>query len=347
MKIFPPLPATLVVLALVSLSSRPLPGQTDSPAASPHWCVYEPGNAVPANGKHIVLISGDEEYRSEEALPMLGKLLSQRHGFRCTVLFPIDPASGEIDPNNQQNIPGMQNLQDADLVIMALRFRRLPDEQMKFFDDYLMSGKPVIGLRTSTHAFRYEGDDPTSFRHYSGSQQWPGGFGKQVLGETWVNHHGHHGRESTRGIINPAQADNLLLTGVTDVWGPTDVYGIRELPEGCQVLLQGQVIDGMTPDDPPLTGEKNEPMMPLAWTRTWTTPAGKPCSIFCTTMGSSTDFANPGLRRLIVNAAYQMTSLADQISDDLNVDYVDPYEPTPFGFDRFRKGLTPRDFDLN
>ena len=315
-------------------------------AGQQRWCTYPPGEQIQANGRHIVLIAGDEEYRSEEALPMLGKILSQRHGFKCTVLFPINEETGEIDPNNQSNIPGMEHLRDADLVIIALRFRCLPDEQMKFFDEYLMSGKPIIGLRTSTHAFRYGGDVETSYRQYSGSDEWRGGFGKQVLGETWVSHHGHHGRESTRGVINPDLADDPLLTGVTDVWGPTDVYGIRELPEGCKVLLHGQVIDGMKPDDQAVAGEKNDPMMPLAWTRTWKTPDGKECPIFCTTMGSSTDFESAGLRRLIVNAALQMTGLGVQINEMPNVDYVDEFKPTNFGFNAFQKGMQPGDYDL-
>ena len=161
------------------------------------WCEYPPGPG-PGAGQHIVLISGDEEYRSEEALPMLGKILAQRHGFRCTVLFAIDPESGEIDPNNQNNIPGMEKLADADLVIMALRFRNLPDDQMQHFDKYLMSGRPIIALRTSTHAFRNSEDVENSYPQYGGNDQWRGGFGKQVIGETWVNHHGDHGSQATR-----------------------------------------------------------------------------------------------------------------------------------------------------
>ncbi|MDI9444792.1 MAG: hypothetical protein QM844_11560, partial [Planctomycetota bacterium] len=96
-------------------------------AADP-WVVF-PGGDGPGKGKHIVLIAGDEEYRSEEAMPMLGKLLSVRHGFKCTVLFSINPQDGTIDPVNQKNIPGLENLQTADLMIIATRFRELPDEQ--------------------------------------------------------------------------------------------------------------------------------------------------------------------------------------------------------------------------
>src|ERR1700680_140622 len=83
------------------------------------------GSEGPGKGKHIVLISGDEEYRSEEALPQLGKILAKHHGFKCTVLFAIDPKTGEINPNIS-NIPGLENLQSADLMIISTRFRDLP-----------------------------------------------------------------------------------------------------------------------------------------------------------------------------------------------------------------------------
>ena len=186
----------------------------------------------------------------------------------------------------------------------------------------MMSGKPLIALRTSTHAFRFQNDTESSYRHYDfrGNEKWPKGFGKQVLGETWFNHHGAHGSQSTRAVINQEQADSVTLKGVDDVWGPTDVYGVRELPAGTEVLLWGQVLEGMKPDSKPLEGEKNDPMMALAWIRNWTGPSGNTSPIFCTTMGSSTDFESEDLRRLIVNAAYHMTDRTEEITDSLNVD---------------------------
>src|SRR5688572_24471679 len=85
--------------------------------------VYEGGQG-PGKGKHVVLVSGDEEYRSEEALPQLGKILAVRHGFKCTVLFPIDPADGTIHPG-VSNIPGLEALRTADLLVIFTRFRDL------------------------------------------------------------------------------------------------------------------------------------------------------------------------------------------------------------------------------
>jgi hypothetical protein len=195
------------------------------------WVVYEGGDG-PGQGKNVVLISGDEEYRSEEALPQLGKILATRHGFRCTVLFAIDPSSGSIDPKTNNNIPGLEALQDADLMIIATRFRDLPDDQMKYVVDYVESGRPIIGLRTATHAFALSPN--SKYVSWSWEQEHDGGFGRKVLGETWVAHHGNHGSESTRGILAPGakEKDHPILRGIQDgdVWGPTDVYAVPPLP---------------------------------------------------------------------------------------------------------------------
>ncbi|MCH7225419.1 hypothetical protein [Haloferula sp. A504] len=308
-------------------------------AAAP--LVFEGGDG-PGKGKHVVLVSGDEEYRSEEALPMLGKLLAERHGFKCSVLFAINKETGEIDPNEQTNIPGMEAIDSADFVILALRFRELPDGDMKHLVDYVEAGKPLLGLRTSTHAFRYSRDEESPYAKWSfNSKEWPGGFGRQVLGETWINHHGHHGKESTRGIIDEANAGHPLVRGVEDVWGDSDVYGIKNYPEDAKTLIHGQVLTGMSPDDPPVEGEKNDPMMPVAWVRELDVN-GNQQKIICSTMGAATDFTAPGLRRFVVNSAYWATGL--EVPEELNADPVDEFKPTNFGFNKFIKGRKPEDY---
>jgi hypothetical protein len=319
---------------------------TSLASADTPWVGYQGGDG-PGAGRHIVLIAGDEEYRSEEAMPMLGQILAVRHGFRCTVLFSINPEDGTIDPNNQNNIPGLEHLAKADMMIIATRFRHLPDDQMKHIDAFVHSGKPILGLRTATHAFNYPGDSTSPYAKYSfRSQQWRGGFGQQVLGETWINHHGHHKVESTRGVINDKFADHPILKGVQDIWGPTDVYGIRNLTDEAQVLVFGQVLEGMEPGDKPVEGEKNNPMMPLVWTKTFTGETGKTAKIVCTTMGASVDLVSEDLRRLLVNACYWALELEDKIPDRANVDYVQPFEPTFYGFGQFKKGMKPSDFAL-
>jgi len=184
--------ATLAVLVL--LASQAI-------AADP-WVVHQGGNG-PGKGKHVVLISGDEEYRSEEFLPQLGKILAKHHGFTCTVLFAVNPADGSIDPNNQNNIPGLAALKNADLMIISTRFRNLPDEQMRYIDGYVKARRPIIGIRTATHAFNIPPGKKYS-KYSFDSRESDGGFGRRILGETWIDHHGRHGFESTRGVM-PAE----------------------------------------------------------------------------------------------------------------------------------------------
>ena len=198
-------------------------------AAADPWLSLDGGEG-PGKGKKVVLVSGDEEYRSEEALTQLAKILATHHGFDCTVLYAIDPATGEIKPDELANVPGLESLRTADLMVIATRFRNLPDGQMKEIDSYLRAGKPVVGMRTATHAFDIPAD--RAFHHYGWRHtldRMPGGFGREVLGETWVSHHGHHKFESTRGLIAPGAKDHPILRGIHDgdIWGPSDVYTVR------------------------------------------------------------------------------------------------------------------------
>jgi hypothetical protein len=308
------------------------------------WVTYE-GTAGPGKGRHIVLVSGDEEYRSEEALPQLAKILAFRQGFKCTVLFPIDPADGTINPIVRTNIPGLESLDNAALLVLFTRFRELPDDQMKHIVDYVDSGRPIVALRTSTHAFDNKASKKYA-RYAWQSPEWDGGFGRQVLGETWINHHGQHGKESTRGIIAPGAEHSPILRGIKDgdIWGTTDVYGVRlPLPGDCQPLVLGQVLTGMNPDDPPVSGKKNDPMMPIAWTKTYSAPSGKTSRIFTTTMGASQDLVSEGVRRMLVNACLWGIGLEDQIPAKTNVELIGDYRPHPFGFGTFTKGVKPAD----
>ncbi|GAB6166536.1 ThuA domain-containing protein [Thermostilla marina] len=315
-------------------------------AADPQWVVYE-GKSGPGVGKHIVLVSGDEEYRSEEALPQLGKILAKHHGFRCTVLFAINPETGEIDPNTLDNIPGLEALDTADLMIIATRFRNLPDDQMAHIDAYLKAGKPVIGLRTATHAFKIPAD--RKYHCYDFRSKVPGwedGFGRVVLGETWIAHHGHHAVESTRGLIAPGQEDNPLTNGCEDIWGPTDVYRVRlPLPGDSTPIILGQVLSGMKPDDAPVEGEKNDPMMPIAWTKSYQVPGGKKGKAFTTTMGAACDLPSEGVRRMIVNGAFWCLGM--EIPKRAEVAIVGEFHALPFGMNKFRKGVKPADHAMH
>ncbi len=354
-----------LVLALVTLAML-LGGRPA--AADDQFVVYE-GKEGPGKGKHIVLVSGDEEYRSEEVMPLLGKILAERHGFKCTVLFAVDP-KGEINPKYANNIPGLEALDSADLMIILTRFRALPDEQMKHIDDFLKAGKPVIGLRTATHAFLgMKGDYAKYNNGYNGPEkEWADGFGRLVLGEKWISHHGAHKSESTRAVFAEGAKDNPLLNGIADgeIWGPTDVYGVRlPLPGDSKPLLLGQSVKrsgdaiagdaffGMRPEDkepaPPVTDkktgkvtDKNNPMMPVAWTKSYQIPGGKTGRAFTTTMGCATDLASEALRRLIVNAAYSLVDL--KVPEKANVAVVGEFKPSAFGTESYKKGMKPSDY---
>lgn len=328
---------TLLQAGLLTLSML---AATELPEPLP-WVVYPGRPGLPGSGKRIALLAGDEEYRSEEALPQLAKILSQRHGLTCTVHFSQDAETGEIDPGEQTHLPGLHLLERADMLVCFLRFRELPDADMKHFASFVESKKPIFGIRTSTHAFDYTRDRESAYADYSWrGTPWEGGFGRQVLGETWVAHHGGHGSQATRGVIEPGAEDHPLLRGVVDPWCPTDVYTVRGLPEDARILLRGAVLDGMEPDSVPVVGEKNEPMMPVVWVR------DEPRRVVCSTLGCAQALASEGTRRLFVNAVYWGLGLEDRIDPRSDVALVGEFEPSPFGFGKFVPGRRPADHAL-
>jgi len=305
--------------------------------------VFE-GSQGAGKGKHIVFLVGDEEYRSEDSMPQLARILAVRHGFKCTVLFATNKETGQIDPQTLDNIPGLQTLETADLMVMFLRFRELPDEQMKYIIDYTNSGKPIVGLRTSTHAFNYVKHKDSPYAKYSfRSKELDGGYGRQVFGETWINHYGSHQKESTRGLIAEGMENNPIVRGIDDIWGESDVYAITTLTGDSKPLIMGQVLSGMNQKDKPNPDKK---LVPVAWTKTYTGEKSKTARVFTTTMGHSFDFENEGFRRLMVNACYWALDMEDSIPDKSNVDFVGKYEPNQIGMGKQKKGLKPSDHKL-
>jgi hypothetical protein len=308
------------------------------------------GKSGPGHGKHIVLIAGDDaEYHSEEALPALAKILAVHHGFTCTVLFSINPDDNTIDPRAKRNIPGLEALKTADLLIEFIRWRDLPDDQMKYFVDYFESGRPIIALRTGTHPFELKTSH--TYEKWSWDSKipgWEGGFGRKVLGETWVAHHGDHGHQSTRGWFAPGAEESPILRGIKDgeIWGPTDTYEVRlpMLPT-CRPLLLGQVLSWLSPEGSPVAG-KNDPMMPIAWTNNFTTEAGKTARVFTSTIGAADDIENEALRRMIVNATYWAMRMDNEIPQKADVAFVGRYDPHSFLNEIYTAGLKPSDLVL-
>jgi hypothetical protein len=230
---------------------------------------------------------------------------------------------------------------------------------MRHIVEYVESGKPVIGIRTATHAFAYEPDSTSPYARWSwNSKEWPGGFGKQVLGETWISHHGNHGVESTRGIVPAAVKENPILRGVSDVWGTTDVYGIGALPSDTTVLLEGSILESLDPLSKPVADGRNAPRMPIVWIRErkldgdqdgdldGDLAGDKVQRVACSTIGAAIDLPSRDLRRLLVNLCYWGVGLEDKISVEPRVEVVGEFEPTMFGFGAHRRGLKPTDLAL-
>ena len=318
------------------LTSAQLPVQE-----SESWLTYK-GNHGPGKGKHIVLIAAEQEYRSEQAMPMLAKVLSEHHGFDCTVLFSVNE-KGEVDPTlpapfkdktKRHNIPGLQHLADADCMIWISRFMQLPDEQMKFFHDYFDSGKPFIALRTANHGFmggeKYRVGERTV------------GLG-ELLGGSFMEHHGGWHRESTKGILVPENSSHPILIGVKDIWGTSDVYRCHNakspFPDDCTALVLGQPLVSLKSDALPNTSK--EPL-PVAWIKTWRGNQQLPSKIFHCTMGSAEDFANAGVRRMTINAAYWGMGIESEIKPDSSVDIVGKYQPLAAGFNYEELGVKPQ-----
>ena len=316
-------------------------------AAADH--VVYAGGEGPGAGKHVVLLAGDEEYRSEEAMPLLGQILSRHHGFKSTVCFSLNEA-GEIDPKAGNSLSHPEALDSADAIVMLLRFRYWNDETTKKFQAAMHRGVPIIALRTSTHAFNYPKDGAWAKWAWNSAG---GGWGKQVLGETWVSHWGKHKFEATRALIEPGAESHPVLRGVGVIFGDSDVYEASP-PEDVTVLLRGQVLAGMEPDSAPAENVKktaqgkeqplNDPMMPVAWTREFKNDAGTTNKVLCTTMGAATDLLDENLRRLVVNGVFWGLGL--EVPEKANVTPLGDYQPTKYGFNGFKTGLRPEHFEL-
>ncbi|MDA1192376.1 MAG: ThuA domain-containing protein [Candidatus Poribacteria bacterium] len=217
--------------------------------------------------KHVVFLVGESEYHSEMTMPIIANELTMRYGMTTSVLHC----------KSKEDLPGLSALNDADCVVMYLRFRELRKKQTKRIREYLDSNRPVVGLRTSTHAFGYPDKSPLI--------EW-NNMGDEVFGTPWRFHYGHESSTIVHRV--PAQTDhpilrNLCATFVTRSW----LYYVLPLPEACQPLLLGNSV-GPSP-----RGERVE--NPVAWTR----EDGR--RVFYTSLGHPDDFEIPSMRRLVVN----------------------------------------------
>ncbi|NBY36937.1 MAG: hypothetical protein EBQ59_05755 [Verrucomicrobia bacterium] len=314
--------------------------------SGPGWLSFEGGKG-PGAGKHVVLMAGDEEYRSEESMPMLARILSERHGFKCTVIFSHD--DGVINPNSQKTMGKPEALDSADALVLGLRFRNFETATMAKFDGAVKRGIPIIATRTSTHAFGGIAKD-SPFVAYNWNNQ--GGFGKNVLGETWVSHWGHHKFEATRTAVEADNASHPILQGVGAIFGDTDVYEAHP-PADAKILLRGLVLTGMKADDQPSSLKKmrstdkaeqgvNEPAMAVAWVREVPNASGSKNKILCTTMGAATDLSDESLRRLLVNGVFWGLGLAVPAKADVTP--LVEWKPSHYSNNLFHPNFKAADF---
>ena len=311
---------------------------------NPLWLTYAGGEG-PGKGKRIVLIAADQEYRSEQSMPMMAKILSTHHGFDCTVLFAVND-KGEVDPTmpvypekgkelKEHHIPGLEHLATADLVIFFPRLLTLPMSERELIVRYIDSGKPFMALRTANHGFHAA----LPYKINGKQVNW----GNDVLGGSFMGHHGRWQADSTRGIIVKEQQHHPILTGVSDIWGNSDVYRTYKegssLPEGNTALVWGQPLIGRNHDDEP--NPKLEPL-PVAWFKYWQTSEGKNARVFQSTMGSGHDLESAGLRRLIINAVFWGLEMESTITPNLSIDIVGTYKPLKSGFNYAEIGVIPQ-----
>jgi type 1 glutamine amidotransferase len=293
----------------------------------------EPGS----RSRHVVFVTGDEEYRSEESMPMLAKILHRDFGFKATVCYALDQ-DGTINPNNLSSISGLEAIDDADLLVMFTRFRKLPDDQLRRIVAYAESGKPMVGFRTASHAFRYEKGPHAAAM----DEAWP----TKVFGQKWITHHGHFGDGHellTEVTVNPEFKDHPILRGVEPFAAYSWLYHVEgggdRLTGDCQRLLLGMARK---------TSHQNElsryPITnPVAWTKTTSGKEGVPARVFFTTLGHPFDFQQESMRKLALNGILWALGVEHQIpADGARAAFVGEYAPNNSGFgDKFKAGKRP------
>jgi len=308
-------------------------------AAQASTAITYEGTSGIGKGKHIVFLASDHEYRTEETSPALARILAKHHGFKCTVVFGVDK-EGNIEAGSS-NISGMAALKDADLFVIFARFLNPPAAEMDHIIAYLDRGGPVVGLRTSSHAFKIPADSPYGkYDFQSKVAGYEKGFGHQILGNTWVGHYGKNHKQGTRIQIKPEQKDHAILRGVGDnAFCQAGAYVGKPGPD-FTVLTDSQPLVAMKKDAEPDTSKAP---MPSTWTRHYTSKDGKKHRVFHSTQGASEDILDDDYRRLVFNGILWASGSEEEIKPDLNIAFVGPYQPNTFAFGGHAKNVKPAD----
>ncbi|MEW6356754.1 MAG: ThuA domain-containing protein [Planctomycetota bacterium] len=231
--------------------------------------------------KHVVFVTGDHEYGGEDTMPPLAAELKKNYGLKTTVL------KSHPNQNAEENIPGLEALDSADLAVFFLRWRRLPLDQVKHIEGCMKRGAAMMGFRTTSHSFKYPDDHP--LKHWNA-------WAAEAFGAPpgWGNGHTHYGHESTTDVAIMSEGKgHPVMKGVA---GPFHVrswlYHVMPMspPAGATPLLKGHAIN------PRIPAEDN----PVAWV--WKNKHGG--RVFFTTLGHPEDFKEEPVVRLVVNAIH-------------------------------------------
>jgi hypothetical protein len=307
--------------------------------------VYQGTEGI-GTGKHIVLIGNDHEYRSEQTAPLLAKILAKHHGFRCTVLFGITE-DGSIG-TGVNNMPGLDALKDADLLFFFARFLALPDDQMDRLVAYLERGGPIVGARTSTHAFNGLKGKYAHLNFNHSDEAYLGGMGEQVFGNTWHRERGqsHYGSNHAMGCtITPVaeSATHAILRGIDHIHAYSGAYSSQP-PKGATPLLKVQVLKTFHSSD---QIEESKPLVNAGWTRdSYKAPSGavKKARVAYTSFGASEDLLSEDARRFLVNACLWGAGMESAITADLDVSIVGKFSPDAYTSKAlYRLGVKPAD----
>ena len=220
----------------------------------------------------IVFVIAEQEYNSHATLPAFAeKHLSER--FRCTFAF----AKGH-QGEDRHNVPGLEALYDADLLVLSMRRRALPVVQMDHLERYIRSGKPIVAVRVSIVPFQVNRAPP-------GHVIWPA-FDREVLGCHYQGYAAESRRNGCDVWVLPEAADHPILEGVepTRFHSPCWLYKQRPLAAAVTPLLIGR-------------WSEDGPTEPAAWTNTY-----QGARVFYTTLGHPDDFKIPQFNRMMVNA---------------------------------------------
>ena len=230
--------------------------------------------ATPPQSPHLVLMIGEDEYHTWETLPEFAERDLRPRGYRVTIV--------NQDAGDKNNFPGLVDaLRTADLLVLSVRRRTPPSEQLDAVRAYLAAGKPLVGIRTACHAFALRPADPPAAAAHSTWQD----FDPEVLGGHYTNHHAEG--PPTTVTVAPGGGTHPILKGISvaGLVGAGSLYKVSPLEKGTTPLLMGAI--------------PGQPAEPVAWTHFY---GAKHARVFYTSLGHPNDFKNAEFRRLLGNA---------------------------------------------